>query len=64
MAQHDRGLGDRRAEGSGILQIPVYPVRTLVVVVSIMGVAVCALLTARALGRPRDFVGRGPSDGV
>ncbi len=51
-------------EGSGILRIPVYPVRTLVVLVSVVGVAVCALLTAKALGRPRDFVGRGASDGA
>ena len=59
---YDWAIGEQ--EGSGILQIPVYPVRTLVVLVSVVGVAVCALLIARALGRPRDFVGPGASDGA
>ena len=31
-------------EGSGIVEIPVYPIRTLVVFVGFFGVAVCALL--------------------
>ncbi|MBL6959226.1 MAG: TRAP transporter small permease [Rhodospirillales bacterium] len=42
-------------EGSGIIEIPVYPIRTLVVVVSIISVIVCTLLTYHALVRPEDF---------
>jgi hypothetical protein len=51
-------------EGSGIINIPVYPIRTLVVFVSIFGVAVCALLTFKALTRPHEFVHQGRSDGA
>lgn len=36
-------------EGSGIIEIPVYPIRTLVVFVSVIGVAVCALLVYQSL---------------
>lgn len=50
-------------EGSGIIDIPVYPIRTLVVFVSFFGVAVCALLTFQALTRPHEFVGQRSSDG-
>lgn len=46
-------------EGSGIIEIPVYPIRTLVVVVSIFGVAVSALLVFQSLFRPQDFEGAG-----
>ncbi len=42
-------------EGSGIIEIPVYPIRTLVVFVSITGVAVCALLVYQALRHPEKF---------
>ncbi len=45
-------------EGSGIINIPVYPVRTLVVIVSFIGVAVCGLLTFQSLSRPQDYVDR------
>jgi TRAP-type C4-dicarboxylate transport system permease small subunit len=51
-------------EGSGIVTIPVYPIRTLVVFVSFVGVAVCALLTVRALTQPSEFVRQGSSDGA
>ena len=50
-------------EGSGIVEIPVYPIRTLVVFVSFIGIAVCTLLTTRALTRPHYFVRQGSSDG-
>jgi len=50
-------------EGSGIIEIPVYPIRTLVVFASIVGVAVCALLTFQALTRPHEFVAQGSPDG-
>jgi TRAP-type C4-dicarboxylate transport system permease small subunit len=36
-------------EGSGVVNIPVYPIRTLVVFVSIVGVAICALMVYEAL---------------
>lgn len=42
-------------EGSGIVNIPVYPIRTLVVVVSIITAGVCALLIWHSLSRPEDF---------
>ena len=50
-------------EGSGIVEIPVYPIRTLVVFVSFIGIAVCTLLTTSALTRPHKFVRQGSSDG-
>ena len=50
-------------EGSGIVYIPVYPIRTLVVFVGFVGIAVCALLTTRALTRPHEFVRQGSPDG-
>jgi TRAP-type mannitol/chloroaromatic compound transport system permease small subunit len=42
-------------EGSGIVEIPVYPIRTLVVFVGFFGVAVCSLLIYHSLKRPEDF---------
>ena len=51
-------------EGSGIINIPVYPIRTLVVVVSMFGVVVCALMTTKALTKPHAFVHPGTSDGA
>ncbi len=42
-------------EGSGIVRIPVYPIRTLVVFVSFVGVFVCLLLIYHALVKPEDF---------
>jgi len=41
-------------EGSGVISIPVYPVRTLVVAVSAVGIAVCGLCVYRALARPGE----------
>lgn len=43
-------------EGSGIITIPVYPIRTLVVFVSIVGVAVCSLLIYQSLSKPEDYM--------
>ena len=45
----------REQEGSGLIEIPVYPIRTLVVFVSAVGVAVCALMIYQALVRPKEF---------
>ncbi len=42
-------------EGSGIVNIPVYPIRTLVVFVSWVGVGVCGLLIYQALAHPTRF---------
>lgn len=42
-------------EGSGVIEIPVYPIRTLVVFVSAVGIFVCALLVYHSLVRPEDF---------
>ena len=42
-------------EGSGIVTIPVYPIRTLVVFVSFVGIIVCLLLIYQALVKPEDF---------
>ena len=44
----------REAEGSGIVTIPVYPIRTLVVFVSIVGVIVSALLVVRSAFPDKD----------
>ena len=45
------------SEGSGIVTIPVYPIRTLVVFVSVVGVIVSALLVIRSLFPNKDDVG-------
>lgn len=45
-------------EGSGIIEIPVYPIRTLVIVVSALGVGVCSLLVYQALTSPEVFNSR------
>jgi len=42
-------------EGSGVIEIPVYPIRSLVVFVSAVGVFVCGLLVYHSLIRPEDF---------
>lgn len=42
-------------EGSGVINIPVYPIRTLVVFVSGFGIFVCLLLIYHSLMRPGDF---------
>lgn len=42
-------------EGSGVVTIPVYPIRTLVVVVSGVCVLVCMLLIYKALMEPEGF---------
>jgi len=42
-------------EGSGIVNIPVYPIRTLVIVVSAMAVVVCTLLVYQSLFHPKRF---------
>ncbi len=43
----------REAEGSGIITIPVYPIRTLVVFVGAVGVIVCSYLAYQSLRRPQ-----------
>lgn len=45
------GWAIREMEGSGNIQIPVYLIRTLVVLVCAVGVAVCALMVWRAASR-------------
>ena len=42
-------------EGSGVVEIPVYPIRTLVVLIGFIGAFVCALMVYHALKRPEDF---------
>ncbi len=42
-------------EGSGIVNIPVYPIRTLVIIVSGIGVVVCSLLVYQSLFQPQRF---------
>lgn len=42
-------------EGSGIVSIPVYPIRTLVVVIGIIGALVCLLQVFKALVTPEEF---------
>ncbi len=42
-------------EGSGVVTIPVYPIRTLVVVVSAICVCVCALLIYQSLFHNEEF---------
>ncbi len=48
-------------EGSGVINIPVYPIRTLVVVVSFFGMAVCALLVHQSLSRSEPGAGAQPA---
>ena len=43
------------AEGSGIITIPVYPIRTLVVVVSAVGVMIALLLIWQSLTNPEKY---------
>jgi len=43
-------------EGSGIVSIPVYPIRTLVVVIGVVGMLVCLLQVWKALADPTEFV--------
>jgi len=45
------GWAIREMEGSGNIQIPVYLIRTLVVLVCVVGVAVCTLMIYRAASR-------------
>ncbi|NQV55766.1 MAG: TRAP transporter small permease [Rhodospirillales bacterium] len=47
-------------EGSGVVSIPVYPIRSLVVLASFLGMAVCTLLTYESLVRPQDIHGLDP----
>ena len=42
-------------EGSGIVNIPVYPIRTLVIVVSAITFVVCSLLVYQSLFQPARF---------
>lgn len=42
-------------EGSGIVNIPVYPIRTLVIIVSWIGVLVCSLLLYQSIFQPKRF---------
>ena len=48
-------------EGSGIINIPVYPIRTLVVFVSFFGMAVCALLVHQSLTHSEPGEGAQPA---
>ncbi|MAF47244.1 MAG: TRAP transporter small permease [Rhodospirillales bacterium] len=47
-------------EGSGVISIPVYPIRSLVVLASFLGMAVCALLAYESLVRPQEIHGPDP----
>ncbi|MBO32207.1 MAG: hypothetical protein CMM74_04415 [Rhodospirillaceae bacterium] len=42
-------------EGSGIVEIPVYPIRSLVVFIGAVGTIACSLMVYHALARPEDF---------
>ncbi len=42
-------------EGSGIITIPVYPIRTLVVFIGFAGTAISALLMYQCMTRPKDY---------
>ncbi|MFP6711172.1 MAG: TRAP transporter small permease [Rhodospirillales bacterium] len=42
-------------EGSGVVEIPVYPIRSLVVIIGFIGSFVCSLMVYHALKRPEDF---------
>lgn len=44
-------------EGSGVISIPVYPIRSLVVLASVLGMAVCALMAYESLVRPQEIHG-------
>lgn len=48
-------------EGSGIINIPVYPIRTLVIVVSAVTTVVCSLLVYQSLFHPKPS-GEPPPD--
>jgi len=41
-------------EGSGIVEIPVYPIRSLVVFIGVVGTFACSLMVYHALTRPED----------
>ena len=43
-------------EGSGIVSIPVYPIRSLVVIIGFIGALVCLLQVYKALMTPEEFV--------
>lgn len=43
-------------EGSGVIEIPVYPVRTLVVFTGYVGALYCLLMIYLAISRPDDFI--------
>ena len=42
-------------EGSGVVEIPVYPIRTLVVFIGIIGGAVCSLMIYNSLSKSEQF---------
>jgi len=42
-------------EGSGVVEIPVYPIRTLVVFIGFVGSFVCSLMVYNSLKRPERF---------
>lgn len=42
-------------EGSGIVEIPVYPIRSLVVFIGAVGAFACSLMVYHALTRPEDM---------
>ncbi len=43
-------------EGSGVVSIPVYPIRTLVVFIGIVGMLVCLLQAYKGLFAPHDYI--------
>mgnify|MGYP007000245887 len=42
-------------EGSGVIEIPVYPIRTLVVFVGAVGFIVCALSVFQSITRVQEY---------
>ena len=42
-------------EGSGIVEIPVYPIRTLVVFIGFIGAFVCSLMVYKSLKIPESY---------
>ena len=42
-------------EGSGIVEIPVYPIRTLVVIIGFVGAFVCSLMVYKSLKIPESL---------
>ena len=47
-------------EGSGVIEIPVYPIRTLVVFVGAVGFIVCILSVFQSITRVREYQSMNP----